>query len=254
MNMQRNVKAIATGLGLISTLLVSGMAIAQEFSVPHAFVAGERAQAAQVNQNFTATAGAINESAAALSAAVQRITALEQAVAALQASVPVPSFGGVPVYSEGQLIGTYLDHGEEARLLSPNGYVFHATMIDYDVDAWQWQQEYVNEWLREQTIYFTDANCMGDAYVEPFDDNPPRSWEIEHGLVFRAVGVIGETPVYYVPRSASGGLQPYNSELTGSGCGLAAGEKILWQALLNDEAVTGVPNAPYAKPFSLGLP
>jgi hypothetical protein len=253
MNMQRNVKAMATGLGLISTLLISGMATAQEFSVPHNFVAGERAQAAQVNQNFTATAGAINESAAALSAAVQRITALEQAVAALQASLPVPSFGGVPVYSEGQFIGNYLDSGDEARFLSPKGYVFHATMVDYDPSYLATYS--LEEWLRsQQTVYFTDASCMGDAYLEPDLDGPFFSWEAEHGSVFRISRPAGVPSVFYVPRSADGVLQSYNSVQQGSSCSLEAGEKILWPALPNDATVTGVPDAAYAKPFSLGLP
>lgn len=253
MNMQRNVTAIATGLGLISMLLTSGMATAQEFSVPHSFVAGERAQAAQVNQNFTATAGAINESGAALSAALQQITALEQAVAALQASVPVPGFGGVPVFSEGQFIGNLVDSSDEAMLLSPRGYLFHATMVDYDpsylatysLEAWL---------ISQQTVYFTDANCMGNAYLQPDLDIPPFSWNVEQGLVFRISRPAGVSSVYYVPRSANGVSQSYNSVLDGSSCRLEAGERVLWQAMPNDEAVTGVPDAPYAKPFSLGLP
>ena len=253
MNMQRNVKAMATGLGLISTLLISGMATAQEFSVPHSFVAGERAQAAQVNQNFTAAAGAINESAAALSEALQQISALEQAVAALQASLQTSGFGGVPVYSQGQFIGNLVDSSDEAMLLSPTGYLFHATMIDYDPSYFASFD--LEEWLRSQrTVYFTDASCMGEAYLQPDLDNPPFSWNAEHGVVFRISRPAGMPSVYYVPRSANGVSQSYNSVLDGSSCRLEAGERVLWQALPNDETVTGVPDAPYAKPFSLGLP
>jgi hypothetical protein len=244
MRKQRNVKTMAAALGLFSAFSASGLAIAQEFSVPHNFSAGERAQAVQVNQNFSATAGAINDNAAALSAALQSIAALEQAIADLQT---VPAVGGVPVYSAGQIIGTFLDHGDEARLLSPAGYVFHATMTDYgpsfDIP--------VEAWLRTETLYFADANCLGDAYIAP-PDGPYFRWEIEHGVVFRDAGSAGAP--YYVPRSAVGASQTYNSVLSGANCSLQAGEALLWQALPNDEAVTGVPNAPYAKPFSIGVP
>lgn len=245
MRKQRNVKTMAAALGLFSAFSASGLAIAQEFSVPNNFVAGERAQAAQVNQNFSATAGAINDNATALAAALQQIADLEQAIADLQTA---PAVGGVPVYSAGQVIGTFLDHADYARLLSPNGYVFHATLTDYGPSY----PIPVAAWLREEALYFADANCLGDAYIAPGGGMPYFDWEIEHGVVVRDSVPGGAS--YYVPRSAVALSQTYNSVLTDGNCSVQAGEAMLWQALPNDEAVTGVPNAPYAKPFSIGLP
>jgi hypothetical protein len=244
-------RAMARALGLSSALMLSGISSATDFSVPHTFSAGQRAQASEVNQNFSAAAAAINGNAAALAAALQQLAALEELIATLQATISAANFGGVPVYSQGQFIGTLLDYGDAARLLSARGYVFHATFNEFDPQHWMSDEE----WLRPQeTIYFADANCVGDAYLAREPDLPSFSWEVDQGLVFRPHGPVGEVPVYYVPRAANGELQSYNSVLRYTACVLEAGEQVLWQALPNDEDVTGVPDAPYAKPFSLGLP
>lgn len=155
---------------------------------------------------------------------------------------------GWPVYSNGNTVGRLLtfrgvDSGK-LILLSDSGYIFDSSI---------WGVEH----LVKNEVFFSGTGCAGTAYANEF---AAAYWTGvgESGVVVRAYAPPpGASGVYYVPRG-SGYIaeQSYASRLNSNGlCSDTASVlSPAYELLQNDEAVTGVPDAKPAFPYSIGLP
>lgn len=157
---------------------------ASELAIPNTFTAGSRASAAQVNQNFQATATAVNDNSTKIDDAGARITALEssdgsqsarltaveQTAAALAAAVTVPVISD----AAGQIVGALVPWQSSFAASFPG-----APVMDLRLAAvYRLGQQRVKVLFGRNTagdglqivdIYgsylaFTLPNCTGDAY------------------------------------------------------------------------------------------
>jgi hypothetical protein len=176
------------GLRLIASLALLGGAAevsASELTIPNSFTAGSRASAAQVNQNFQATATAVNDNDANINDATTRVTtlestvgsqetrltAVEQSVAALAGAVTVPVMSD----AAGQIVGALVPWqssfaasfpGVQAELRLAAMYVMGQQRVKV-----LFGRNTAGDGLQIVDIYasalaFTLPNCTGDAYYQ----------------------------------------------------------------------------------------
>jgi len=153
---------------------VSHSGATAEVTLPHAFTAGQKALASEVNANFSALEAGIDDNA-------RVIADLQAQVQALQAASG--GAGGLSVIVAGERVGAYVTDGpgdpnfsihsmDGAGLLgvSDKGYFFEVSVGENDDGSGS--PSIVPEGaLAPAAMYYTQANCVGTKYLAiPFGD------------------------------------------------------------------------------------
>ena len=150
-------------------LVWTGNGLADDLTVPNTFSAGTPARAAEVNENFTAVEASVDDNAAAIITNETDIRSNESSI------VAVASGGGIMVYSQGTLIGRFLSLVESQPnsqliwVISNTGYIFSLAT-----------EPFSNTYLGVASIYFSEPNCVGNAYVV---EHPRGRWAFSIGAV-----------------------------------------------------------------------
>jgi hypothetical protein len=189
----------------------------------------------------------VNENATSIATNQQDIASNENDIRENQNSIAELSsrLGGLPVYSQGQLIGRLIStsdpsYQQYATLLSEQGYVFRMGTSgtgDYP---------YLGSM---QTIWFSGSNCEGQSYIDFRYD-----FYLTSGMVFSAK-THGVITAYYSQRG--GDLLPgltVRSRGYNNTCTNTQNDRDLIAVYPNDEAITGVSNIQPPVPLTLGLP
>jgi hypothetical protein len=235
------------GLFLITTA-------SAQTEVPHNFQAGMPARAAEVNANFDALEGAIDQNANAISSNAGNITSNTTAIAVNTGNVSdnataiasLASGGGIAVFSQGVSIGRLVfPTNDDFWLISDKGYWFRVPMIatgDYLTQA--------------GGFVYTATDCAGQAYVTGVTDNINDA-VMKFGMVFSAPGsdLVGFS-AYYVPRNTGEYIEINYSSRRGNN-GVCNNENAInygWAAYPNDEAITGVSDTAPSLSLTFGVP
>ncbi len=242
-------------------LFAIGTAVADDLTIPNTFTSGTPARAADVNANFAAVEASVDDNAAdiaantggvasnsaSVAANTSAIATNQTAITANATAISLLTVGsGVMVYSQGVPIGRLLSAGGNSDsplfVLSDKGFVFQTNTDNLSPNG------YLG---REERIYFSGADCTGDAFVTTGE----YVWERAIGSVFRSE-VFGPSFAYYTPRGSSVMPNtPFLSFNNGNTCNNAnPGVEYLYPAFPNDEAITGVPNTAPTFPLTIGLP
>ena len=247
-------------------LLLSGICLADDLTIPNTFTAGTPARAADVNANFTAVEASVDDNAADIvgnSANIEsnttaiavnsgnissNLTATENNAASI-ASLTLGS--GVHVYSQGVSIGRFLgaafadgtnavSAGPAIWLVSDSGFVF-------TVDVGGSSPRFLTP---VNNLYYLEPNCQGDAFIGP----SYLGWTASSGAVFRSPLAEG-TAIYYTERGQFSTDRLALSEYEdGVGCRGITSNNANFRAFPNDPAVTGVPNTAPVRPYTIGVP
>lgn len=164
---------------------------------------------------------------------------------ALEASTDSLFKSGIPVYAQGQVLGSWLGQASNTRvkLVSPKGFLFDVEVAG-DVSA-------ANNYLGpSKVIYFEGANCTGRAFISA---NP--TIEIVVGSVFASEGA--PSPAYFTLRGS------FSEESNVATASFAANDTCtnrfetftrILEVFPNNEATTGVSNQAPAGPLVISIP
>jgi hypothetical protein len=164
---------------------------------------------------------------------------------ALEASTDSLFKSGIPVYAQGQVLGSWLGQASNSRvkLVSPKGFLFDVEVAG-DVSA-------ANNYLGpSKEIYFDGANCTGRAFISA---NP--TIEIVVGSVFASEGA--PSPAYFTLRGS------FSEESNVATASIAANDTCtnrfetftrILEVFPNDEAITGVSNQAPSGPLVISIP
>ena len=153
------------GLVILAASTVSYSGVAAEVTLPHTFIAGQKALAGEVNANFSALEAGVDDNA--------------RVIAELQAGSG--GAGGLSVIIAGEKVGAFVTDGpadpnfsissmDSGGLLvvSDKGYFFEVSLGENDDGSPSIVPEGA---LAPATTYYTQANCAGTKYLAiPFGD------------------------------------------------------------------------------------
>lgn len=165
-------KRTMIGLVMVAASAVSHSGATAEVTIPHAFTAGQKALASEVNANFSALEAAVDDNA-------RVIAELQAQIQALQAASG--GAGGLSVIVAGERVGAYVTDGpadpnfsihsmDVGGLLgvSDKGYFFEVSLGETDPGIPSIIPEGA---LAPATTYYTQANCAGTKYLAlPYGD------------------------------------------------------------------------------------
>lgn len=246
--MRRQFWAVSLAAALLSLGMVP-LTVAGPLDVPNEFTAGTTARAAQVNANFAAVESAVNDNdtritsnTSDIASNVSAIALNTSAIAALQ-SAP-PSAGPRVVDAVGNEVGLLVNITDDNRfvsVLSDLGYV----LVELEIGTPGVRVDWGFVAARPQALRFSTPDCSGTPFVYL-----PAGFA---GMFFTGGGVA----LYYVDKAGAfvGPPNQIGSETSLGQCIfydepipidqiLQAGFTPL-PALLNVEAVTGIPDAFY---------
>jgi len=155
--------------------------------------------------------------------------------------------GGGPDLEQGppQSFGPY---GPAFRVVSQQGYmavfgtITGRLTVGFNVLSGFYSGANVN-----QGLFFESQDCTGQAWISVNTPGGPATG----GFVIATL-----LPTYlphYVPKTAVSQALVYRSSLTAGGCSAQGPSNTVGlPAFVNDPAVTGIPNAPYQPPLTLG--
>ena len=217
---------------------------AAEVTLPHTFIAGQKALAGEVNANFSALEAGIDDNA-------RVIAELQAQIQALQAGSG--GAGGLSVIIAGEKVGAFVTDGpadpnfsissmDSGGLLvvSDKGYFFEVSLGENDDGSPSIVPEGA---LAPATTYYTQANCAGTKYLAiPYGD-----WRFmwRQGFVVAATDPIDTVKAYRakgIPAELS--MFSYHSRTSSSAgtcTNLAVTEVVKSLPLVpNDPSVTGL--------------
>ncbi len=216
-------------LMLSFTAIFLGSANADEVTIPNEFQSNTPARASEVNENFSAVKSAVDDNDSRISINTNNISQNKAAILAFS--------GGLSVYANGLRIGylMYANGEDQIRVLSSNGYFVSL--------------EFGGEVFTRNGAYYEGLDCTGQAYTSE-GRGSTNSYS-----VYGHVTLGNNNQLLYVPKGAifMTDISVASGSFSGSSCSNNVGTTIDgFTMLLNDEAVTGVPDSGFAGPITFG--
>lgn len=211
-------KQTVIGLAMVAASVVSHSGATAEVTLPHAFTAGQKALASEVNANFSALEAGVDDNARVIAELQAQIRALEAASGGA---------GGLSVIIAGEKVGAFVTDGPAdpnfsinsmdgggLLVVSDKGYFFEVSLGENDDGSPSIVPEGA---LAPATTYYTQPNCAGAKYLAiPFGD---RRFMWRQGFVvaatdpnesvkaYRAKGTPAELSMFsYQSRTSSSGV------------------------------------------------
>jgi hypothetical protein len=229
---------------MVAASAVSHSGATAEVTLPHAFTAGQKALASEVNANFSALEAGVDDNA-------RVIAELQAQIQALQAASG--GAGGLSVIIAGEKVGAFVTDGPAdpnfsinsmdgggLLVVSDKGYFFEVSLGENDDGSPSIVPEGA---LAPATTYYTQPNCAGAKYLAiPFGD---RRFMWRQGFVVAAADPNDTVKAYRAkgtPTELS--MFSYQSRTSASGAtctDLAVSEVLKSLPLVpNDPSVTGL--------------
>lgn len=161
----------------------------------------------------------------------------------------------IVIDAEERAVGTYLqslphtDGHSMLGVLSPRGYTFAVGATSGQVSRKMFAFAGVSDTILTTGLRFTEPDCAGIAYL--FIQSSP----VVAGGFLVSFDWYGEGGgIYYAPRGELPELRQVISQRAhpDAPCTGDTGERLLYRALPNDPAETGVPDEDFIPPLSLG--
>lgn len=232
-------------LAILVGLLLSRSLMANSVTIPNVFIPGTPARAEDMNENFNSVKASVDDNDVRINQMITRLELLE-----------AQRVGQLPVFikSNGQNIGIVIGKSTNYNAITEQYNALSFKEYFFIVSAQS------GSLLNLHTIYYSGANCTGQAYipVDQLQSSPsPRGAYTEfQGEVFGAKLANDPIPAYYV---AQGTESVAVTPISAAGSGTCSGGKFqhkfqqidAYPAFPNDPDITGVENS-YATPIRAG--
>ena len=159
-------KQTVIGLVMVAASAVSHSGATAKVTLPHAFTAGQKALASEVNANFSALEAGVDDNARVIAELKAQIQALQAAFGGA---------GGLSVIIAGEKVGTFVTDGPAdpnfsinsldgggLLVVSDKGYFFEVSLGENDDGSPSIVPEGA---LAPATTYYTQPNCAGTKYL-----------------------------------------------------------------------------------------